>query len=109
MDRRSILSMRGRKPRWQCRCRLRTASITWWATGLASAPATVRAYAYDVANLARFLEEQRIPLTAVGPMDIFAWVDWQGARRPALSGTVVRLAPRSAAPATVNRRVAAVR
>jgi len=75
----------------------------------AFSPATVRAYAYDVANLARFLEEQRIPLTAVGPMDIFAWVDWQGARRPALSGTVVRLAPRSAAPATVNRRVAAVR
>ena len=50
----------------------------------AFSPATVRAYAYDVANLARFLEEQRIPLTAVGPMDIFAWVDWQGARRPAL-------------------------
>lgn len=70
--------------------------------------ATVRAYAYDVTNLARFLEERRIGLAAVVPMDVFAWVDWQGARTPA-SGKVVRFAPRSTAPATINRRVAAVR
>jgi hypothetical protein len=91
---------------------VRTASINWWGLGWHQAWATsssricargrspgqrVRAYAYDVANLDRFLEEQRIPLTALGPMEIFAWVDWQGARRPASSGTVVRLAPSSAA------------
>ena len=37
-------------------------------------------------------------------MDVFAWVDWQGARAPAAGGKVVRLAPRSAAPATINRQ-----
>ncbi|MCO5303581.1 MAG: tyrosine-type recombinase/integrase [Phycicoccus sp.] len=75
----------------------------------AFAAATVRAYAYDVANFARFLEEHEIALVAVEPMDVFAWVDWQGARTPATTQTVVRLKPRSAAPATINRRVAAVR
>lgn len=74
----------------------------------AFSPATVRAYAFDLANLARFLDERDLALGAVEPMDVFAWVDWQGARTPA-SGKVVRLAPRSAAPATINRRVAAVR
>ncbi len=38
----------------------------------AFSPATVRAYAFDVANLARFLEEQQITLAAVEPMDVFA-------------------------------------
>jgi site-specific recombinase XerD len=71
--------------------------------------ATVRAYAFDVVNFARFLQEQRIDLAVVEPMDVFAWVDWQGARTPATSGKVVRFGPRSAAPATINRRVAAVR
>lgn len=75
----------------------------------AFSPATVRAYAYDVANLARFLEEQKISLAAVEPLDIFAWVDWQGARTTTTGAKVVRLGPRSAAPATINRRVAAVR
>jgi len=75
----------------------------------AFAAATVRAYAYDVANLARFLEEQKIALSAVELMDVFAWVDWQGARTPTANQRVVRLGPRSAAPATINRRVAAVR
>ena len=75
----------------------------------AFSPATVRAYAYDVANLARFLEEQKIALAAVEPMDVFSWVEWQGARTPTTSGKVVRLRPRTAAPATINRRVTAVR
>src|SRR3954454_9397661 len=75
----------------------------------AFSPATVRAYAYDVANLGRFIEEQKIALAAVGPMDVFAWVEWQGARTLTTGGTVVRFGPRSAAPATINRRVAAVR
>lgn len=42
-------------------------------------------------------------------MDVFAWVDWQGVRTPGTSSTVVRVAPGGVAPATVNRRVAAVR
>ena len=72
--------------------------------------ATVRAYAYDVANLARFLDEHdEVGLSAVAPRDVFAWVDWQGARTPATGGKVVRFSPRGAAPATINRRVAAVR
>jgi integrase/recombinase XerC len=74
----------------------------------AFSPATIRAYAFDLANLARFLEEQNLALARVEPVDVFAWVDWQGAR-VAASGKVVPLAPRSAAPATINRRVAAVR
>ena len=74
----------------------------------AFSPATVRAYAFDLANLARFLDERDLAVKAVEPLDVFAWVDWQGTHAPA-SGKVVRLAPRSAAPATINRRVAAVR
>lgn len=75
----------------------------------AFSPATVRAYAFDLANFARFLQEQRLTLTEVAPMDVFAWVDWQGVRTANTAARVVRLAPRTAAPATVNRRVAAVR
>ena len=75
----------------------------------AFATATVRAYAFDVANFARFLAEQEIALSAVEPVDVFAWVDWQGAQTPTTSQRVVRLRPRSAEPATINRRVAAVR
>ena len=47
----------------------------------AFAAATVRAYAFDVANLARFLGEEKIALSVVEPMDVFAWVDWQGRGR----------------------------
>lgn len=57
----------------------------------AFAAASVRAYAYDLANFARFLTERGVPLAAVVPSDLFDWVDWQCVRRP------------------VNRRVAAVR
>ncbi|MGZ4639506.1 MAG: tyrosine-type recombinase/integrase [Actinomycetes bacterium] len=71
--------------------------------------ATVRAYAFDIANFATFLAEQRLELAQVAPMDVFAWVAWQGVRTTGASTTVVRLSPRRAAPATVNRRVAAVR
>lgn len=66
------------------------------------------AYAFDLANLARFLDERNLAMGSFEPMDVFAWVDWQGAHAPA-AGKVVRLAPRRAAPATINRRVAAVR
>ena len=70
--------------------------------------ATVRAYAFDLVSLGRFLQQQDTPLERVGPVDVFAWVDWQGVRRAAV-GPVVRLARSGSAPATVNRRVAAAR
>ena len=77
----------------------------------AFSPATVRAYAFDVVNLARFLIGQGLRLAAVTPVDVFAWVDWQGARRDGADrpGTVVALRRRTAAASTVNRRVAAAR
>jgi len=64
--------------------------------------ATVRAYAFDLANLARFLAERDLALSAVRAPLVFDWVDWQGVARAG------RSRPRSAA-STVNRRVAAVR
>jgi site-specific recombinase XerD len=71
--------------------------------------ATVRAYGYDLVNFARFLDERNIDVGGVVPTDIFDWVDWQSVRRP-VGGKVVAIgAGRGAAPASVNRRVAAVR
>lgn len=75
----------------------------------AFSPATVRAYAYDLVNFARFLDERNIDADRVVPTDIFDWVDWQSVRRP-VGGKVVPIgAGRGSAPASVNRRVAAVR
>ena len=73
------------------------------------AAATVRGYAYDLLNFARFLDERGLGLGEVVATDLFDWLEWQ-AKPPQGSGTVVRLDQvRGAAPATVNRRVAAVR
>ena len=70
---------------------------------------TVRAYAFDLVNLGRFLEEHRITLDAVVPTDIFDWVGWQTSHR-ARDAVVVPIAGSlGAAPASVNRRVAAAR
>lgn len=79
--------------------------------GRAFSPHTVRAYAFDVVNLARFLLEHELGLMGVRPVDVFAWIDWQGVRRNdrGTTGNVGRYSARSAAAATVNRRVAAVR
>jgi len=72
------------------------------------ASATQRAYAYDLVNLLRFCQETGIGLEHLTAVDVFGWIDWQQqSRRPA--GTVVRLGRSGAAPATVNRRVAAAR
>lgn len=74
------------------------------------AVATVRAYAYDVLNFARFLAEKSLGLAEVVPQDLFDWVDWQQAGSRPHSGNVVRLTQNGgAAPSSVNRRVAAVR
>lgn len=74
-------------------------------------PATVRGYAYDLLNFSRFLAEHDLSVGEVTASDVFAWLDWQA--RPARAtrtAKVVRLADRQGpAPATMNRRVAAVR
>ena len=44
-------------------------------------PATVRAYAFDVVNLARFLDERDLTLAVVDAPLVFDWIDWQGVRR----------------------------
>jgi integrase/recombinase XerC len=75
----------------------------------AFSPATIRAYAFDLVNFARFLTGQGLGLAAVSPADVFAWVDWQAARRDRGGGNVVALRRLGAAASTVNRRVAAVR
>lgn len=73
-------------------------------------PATVRGYAYDLLNFMRFLGVRRATLADVVATDLFDYLDWQ--QRPAATAgvRVVRLTDRrGAAPASVNRRVAAVR
>lgn len=72
-------------------------------------PATVRAYAFDIVCLARFLEERGISLGEVVPTDVFHWIDWQSAPRRRDGNVVPVGAGRGAAPASVNRRVAAAR
>lgn len=73
------------------------------------AAATIRGYAYDLLNWLRFVDERGLELTEVVPTDLFDWLEWQSRpQRP--GGKVVRLdQARGAAPATMNRRVAAVR
>jgi integrase/recombinase XerC len=72
------------------------------------AVASRRAYAYDLLNFFRFLADRRLAVAAVVPADLFDYLDWQGAPRAA-PGKVLRLAPCRVAPATMNRRIAAVR
>ena len=73
------------------------------------AAATVRGYAYDLLNFARFLGERQLGLGEVVPTDLFDWLEWQ-ARPSRPPGKVVRLdQARGAAPATMNRRIAAAR
>ncbi len=75
----------------------------------AFSPATVRAYAYDLLNFLRFLAERCARLQDVVATDLFDYLDWQ--QRPtAGTGKVVRLTERrGVSPATMNRRIAAVR
>jgi integrase/recombinase XerC len=74
----------------------------------AFSPATVRAYAYDLVNFGRFCVERGVRMTDAAPTDLFDYLEWQSSR-PARGGRVVRLAARRPAPATMNRRIAAVR
>jgi site-specific recombinase XerD len=74
----------------------------------AFSPATVRAYAYDLVNFGRFCVERGVRMADAAPTDLFDYLEWQSSR-PARGGRVVRLAARRPAPATMNRRIAAVR
>jgi integrase/recombinase XerC len=74
------------------------------------ARATRRAYAFDVLNFLRFLDGQGVGLGEVRPTDLFDYLDWQTQPKRTAGSTVVRLFERrGAAPATQNRRIAAVR
>jgi len=74
------------------------------------AVATVRAYAYDLLNLLRFLSERRLRVVEVGAADVFDYLEWQRQPVSSVGRRVVRLTARSgAAPATLNRRIAAAR
>ncbi|MCU1490192.1 MAG: hypothetical protein JWM85_1597 [Acidimicrobiaceae bacterium] len=74
-------------------------------------PATVRAYAFDLSNFARFLADRQLNFEEVRPSDLFDYIDWQA--RPAAArrdGNIFPIAGgRGPAPATMNRRIAAVR
>jgi site-specific recombinase XerD len=70
-------------------------------------PASVRAYAFDLANFAGFLGDRRLEVGEVAPSDLFDYLDWQSGRPGA--ATVAPLRSRRPAAATMNRRVAAVR
>src|SRR5204862_989859 len=64
----------------------------------------------DVLNFGRFLAERQLTLVDIVPTDLFDYLDWQSKKRPAGRGNVVRFAERRGpAPATMNRRIAAVR
>ena len=74
------------------------------------ATATRRAYAYDLLNFLRFLDEAGLRLLEIVPTDLFDYLEWQGRRSSTAGRKVVRLDEvRGVAPATMNRRIAAVR
>ena len=72
-------------------------------------PATVRAYTFDILNFLRFCGTRGLGLGSVEPSDLFDYLDWQ-TRAAELAAKVVRIdRRRRPAPATMNRRIAAVR
>jgi hypothetical protein len=50
-------------------------------------PATVRAYAFDLANFARFLAVQQVCIAEVRPTDLFDYLDWQARPTASRRGT----------------------
>lgn len=76
----------------------------------AFSPATTRAYAFDVLNFLRYCMTRALPLDRVVAGDLFDYLDWQSKPAVAERSRVVRFgSARGAAPATMNRRIAAVR
>ena len=73
-------------------------------------PATVRAYAYDLLNFLRFLRARHATVADVVPTDLFDYLEWQQRPIATAGAKVVTLTGwRGAAPASMNRRIAAVR
>ncbi|HLI52724.1 MAG TPA: tyrosine-type recombinase/integrase [Acidimicrobiales bacterium] len=73
-------------------------------------PGTVRGYAFDLLNFGRFLVERRTPALEVVATDLFDYLDWQAKPNAPAAAKVVKIsAGHGAAPATMNRRIAAVR
>ncbi len=75
----------------------------------AFSPATVRAYAYDLLNFLRFLGQRSARFQDVVATDLFDYLDWQQRSTPSTAKVVGLTHRRGAAPATMNRRIAAVR
>ncbi len=77
------------------------------------AAATRRAYAYDLLVFGRFCAQRGLSLAVLTPTDVFDYLDWQQtARSPGAdrTRTVATLRDyRGAAPASMNRRIAALR
>jgi site-specific recombinase XerD len=72
--------------------------------------ATVRAYAFDTLSFLRFCAEHALRLAEIVPTDVFDYLDWLGRRRPVAGQLVVPIRARTGvAPATANRRIAALR
>jgi site-specific recombinase XerD len=76
----------------------------------AFSPKTVRAYCFDLLNFFRFLAALRLRLADVMPSDLFDYLDWQRGQKPPSHTNVVSMREYlGPAPATMNRRIAAVR
>lgn len=74
------------------------------------APGTIRGYAFDLLCLARFFDDVVIDWRQAAPTDFFDWLEWQSRPVSSRGQLVVSLASRrGAAPATMNRRIAAAR
>ncbi len=115
--------LRGRKAEDGCRgsADSRGASAgRWWVHGRSGEPVPgasddARVRGGDGAGLrlrrgqlAPFLQERSLSLTEVVASDLFHYLDWQFARRRGC-GKVVALVRPGPAPATMNRRISAVR
>lgn len=73
-------------------------------------PSTLRGYAFDLLNFSRFLVDRDATVDDVVPTDFFDYLDWQARPKVTAGAKVVRLGDRrGAAPATMNRRIAALR
>lgn len=59
-------------------------------------------------NFAMFLHERGLVLAEIVPTDLFGYLDWQS-RRPGAGGKVVPIGRTTTSPATLNRRISAVR
>ena len=60
-------------------------------------PATVRAYAFDLANFGAFLDARVLCVQRVRSVDLFSYLDWQRKQRSGVGAS------------TMNRRVSTVR